>query len=88
MVDKVVSSGALALVSEALFAKKFWELMVRLEVASLVSGNTIGCLLEEKAIRDKSKRVCTSHRSVILKEKLLGRKIKKSGAISKVFVTA
>ncbi|XP_044320772.1 subtilisin-like protease 4 [Triticum aestivum] len=68
----VVSSGALALVSEALFAKKFWELMVRLEVASLVSGNTIGCLLEEKAIRDKSKRVCTSHRFDVQKEKPFG----------------
>uniref|UniRef100_R7W8T8 Subtilisin-like protease n=1 Tax=Aegilops tauschii TaxID=37682 RepID=R7W8T8_AEGTA len=68
----VVSSGALALVSEALFAKKFWELMVRLEVASLVSGNTIGCLLEEKAIRDKSKRVYTSHRFDVQKEKPFG----------------
>ena len=62
--------------------------MAILEFANPRSSKIAGFLPKEEAIRDKSKRVCTSHRSVILKEKLLGRKIKKSGAIFYVFVTA
>lgn len=47
--DGVVACSALAHISEALFAKRFRELIARLEVGSHGSGKTVSCPLKEKA---------------------------------------
>lgn len=56
--DEVVASGALAPICDAIFARKFQELIARLEVANPGSRKTVGCLLKEKDIVDKRKRLC------------------------------
>jgi hypothetical protein len=65
--------GALAPVPGALFAqKKFCYYLTSLEADDPGSGKTIGCLLKERPIRNKSKKVCSGS---------LKRKSKKSHAL-------
>ncbi|KAM0842137.1 hypothetical protein ACQ4PT_058538 [Festuca glaucescens] len=73
--DEVVASSALPPIPGALFAKKLCDFHVSLEADDPGSGKTIGCLLKEREMRNKSKEG-----SRILKEKSFKSKIKKSGA--------
>jgi hypothetical protein len=79
----VVASGVVAPIPGALFAKKFYDFLVNLEADDPGSGKTIGCLLKEREMRNKSKVG-----SGILKEKSFKSKIKKSGASKKASTTA
>ena len=69
--DVVVAPKAMARVPGALIAKEICDFLATLDAANPGSGKTVGCPLKEKAMRDKSKRVCGSHRSGIPKEKSL-----------------
>ena len=64
------------LAPEALLAKKLCDFLVNLEADDPGSGKTIGCLLKERAIRRKGKKVGSG----IPKEKSFKSKTKKSGA--------
>jgi hypothetical protein len=84
-VDVDVSMPSLlAPVPGALFARKFCEFLARLEADDPGSGKTIGCLLEEGAIRNKCKNVGSS----VLEEKSSKRKSKKSGSTRKASTSA
>ena len=52
-----MASRALSPVPGALFAKKLCDFLVSLEADDPGSGKTIGCLLKERAIRNKSKNL-------------------------------
>jgi hypothetical protein len=80
----VVVSGVVAPIPGALFAKKLYDFLVCLEADDPGSGKTIGCLLKEREMRNKSKKVG----SVNPKEKSSKSKIKKSGALKKASTTA
>lgn len=86
MSNEVLASVVSSRIYEALLAKKFQQLIAILEVANRGSGKMIGCLQKEKAVRDKSKRICTSHRSDTLKEKSFRSKSRKCGAIGKASI--
>jgi hypothetical protein len=81
---EVIMSNALAQVPSALFARKLCNYLINLEADDPGSGKTIGCLLDERAIRNKSKKVGSS----ILKEKSFKSKSKKSGSLRKAYVAA
>ncbi|XBI96188.1 hypothetical protein VPH35_032508 [Triticum aestivum] len=85
--DMVVAPRALARVPGALIAKEICHFLATLDAANPGSGKTIGCLLKEKAIRDK-KSGGASSRPVVLKEKSNKCRTKKSGAIEKASVIA
>jgi hypothetical protein len=85
--DVVVASKASTPVPGALLAKEICDFLVALEAADPGSGKTIGCLLKEKAIRDK-KRGGASSRPIILKEKSDKCRSKKSDAIRKASAVA
>jgi hypothetical protein len=82
-VENVVASGVVAPITGALFAKKLYDFLVNLEADDPGSGKTIGFLLKEREMRNKSKVG-----SGILKEKSFKSKIKKSGASKKASTTA
>jgi hypothetical protein len=65
-------------------ARKFCDFLARLEADDPGSGKTIGCLLEERAIRNKCKNVGSS----VLEEKSSKRKSKKSGSTRKASTSA
>jgi hypothetical protein len=80
----VVTSGIVAAIPRALFAKKLIDLLVGLETDDPRSGKTIGYLLEEREMRNKSKKVGSG----ILMDKSFKIKTKKCGALNKAYVTA
>jgi hypothetical protein len=80
----VVASGVVAPIPGALFAKKFYDFLTNLEADDPGSGKTIGCLLKEREMRNKNKKVGSS----IPKEKSFKSKIKKGGAFNKASMTA
>jgi hypothetical protein len=82
--SNVVVSGVVAPIPGALFAKKLYDFLVCLEADDPGSGKTIGCLLKEREMRNKSKKVGF----VNPKEKSSKSKIKKSGALKKASTTA
>ena len=84
MADKVVASGALESVLGTLFAKKLCDFLVSLEVDDPGSSKTIGCLLKEREIKSKRKKVGSG----ILKERSLKSKIKKIGVSRKASAAA
>lgn len=85
--DEVVVSGALAPVPGAPFTKEICDFLATLDLLNLDrSGKMIGCLLKEKAIRDKSNRGGASSRLVISKEKSDKCRIKKSSGRGKASV--
>jgi hypothetical protein len=65
-------------------ARKLYNFIASLEADDPGSGKTIGCLLEERALRNKSKKVGCS----ILKEKSFKGIKKKSGSARKASATA
>lgn len=67
------------------FISKVCNFLTSLEVANPESGKTKGCLLKEKAIKDRSKNGGTNHRPAILKEKSSMSKSMKGGTKGKVF---
>jgi hypothetical protein len=75
MDDEVVVSDALAHVPRAMFAEKFCDFLTNLEADDLGSGKTIGCLLNERAMRREL--AIKKARSSILKENLSRAKAKK-----------
>jgi hypothetical protein len=81
---EVAMSRALAQVPSALFARKLCDFLINLEADDPGSGKMIGCLLDEWAIRDRSKKAGSS----ILKEKSFKSKSKKSGSMKKAYVAA
>ena len=85
--DVVVAPRAMARVPRALIAKEICDSLATLDVANPGSGKTIGCLLKEKANRDK-KSGGASSRPVVLKEKSNKCRSKKSGAIGKASTIA
>jgi hypothetical protein len=76
---KVVASSVLAPVPGALFAKKLYDFLVNLEADDPGSGKTIGCLLNEREMRNRSKKVSVG----IPKERSTKSKIKKGVASRK-----
>jgi hypothetical protein len=70
---EVVAFGVLAPVLGALFTKNLCDFLTNLEDDDLESGKTIGCLLKEREMRNKSKKVVLG----ILKERSSKSKIKK-----------
>jgi hypothetical protein len=78
----VVASTIVAPIPGALFAKKLIDFLVCLEADDPGSGKTIGCLLKEREMRNKSKKVGSG----IMKEKSFKSKIKKNGALKKASV--
>jgi hypothetical protein len=60
MGNEVVVSGALVQVPRTIFARKLYDFIASLEVDDPGSGNTICCLLEERALRNKSKKMGSS----------------------------
>ena len=71
----------------ALIAKEICDFLATLDAANPESGKTVGCLLKEKAIKDK-KSGGASSRPVVLKVKSSKCKSKKSGAIEKASTVA
>ena len=55
--DEVVASRASTPIPGALFAKKLCDFLVRLEADDPGFGKTIGCLLKERKIKRKGKKV-------------------------------
>ena len=86
--DKVVAAGVLSHVPVAAFAQKLCDFIASLKGDSPGFGKTIGCLLMEKAFRDKSKKGGASHQSSFRKEKSFKNKIKKSGVTRKASAAA
>jgi hypothetical protein len=82
--EEVVVSGALAQVPGAIFARKLYDFLINLEADDPGSGKMIGCLLDEREIRNNSKKVGSS----VLKEKSFKGKTKKSGSTRKAYVAA
>ena len=78
MADKIVVAGVLVPNPGVLLATKICEFLANLDSEN--SGKTIGCLLEEKALREKHKKGGANSRSGILKEKSCRRKSKKDSA--------
>jgi hypothetical protein len=79
----VVTSGVVAPIPGALFAKKLYDFLINLEADDPGSGKTIGCLLKEWEMTNKNKKVGSD----IPKEKSFKSKIKKSGAFKKASMT-
>ena len=78
MADKIVVAGVLVPNPGVLLATKICEFLANLNSEN--SGKTIGCLLEEKALREKHKKGGANSRSGILKEKSCRSKSKKDSA--------
>ncbi|XBH76094.1 hypothetical protein VPH35_102790 [Triticum aestivum] len=78
MADKIVVAGVLVPNPGVLLATKICEFLANLDSEN--SGKTIGCLLEEKALREKHKKGGANSRSGILKEKSCRSKSKKDSA--------
>ena len=84
MGDEVVACGALESVPGSLFAKNLCDFLVSLGVDDPWSGMTIGCLLKEREIKSKSKKVGSG----TLKERSLRSKINKIGVSRKASAAA
>ncbi|XBH92670.1 hypothetical protein VPH35_083748 [Triticum aestivum] len=76
--DKIVVAGLLVPNPGVLLATKICEFLANLDSEN--SGKTIGCLLEEKALREKHTKGGANSRSGILKEKSCRSKSKKDSA--------
>jgi hypothetical protein len=85
--DVVDTSTAVARVPGSLVAKEICDVLATLAAAIPGSSKTIGCLLKEKAIRDKSKKGGAIPRLVTMVKSNKCRR-KKSGAIEKVYAVA
>jgi hypothetical protein len=81
---KVVASSVLAPIPGALCAKKFYDFPVNLEPDDPGSGKTIGCLLKEREMRNKRKKVVFD----IPKERSTKSKVKKGVASRKASAAA
>jgi hypothetical protein len=79
--DVVATSSAAARVPGSLVAKEICDFFATLAAANPGSSKTIGCLLNEKANRDKSKKGGTMKNSNKCRRK-------KSGAMEKVYAVA
>jgi hypothetical protein len=84
--NSVFPSGILALsvLSSGILAIRSYDFLINLEADDPGSGKTIGCLLDEREIRNNSKKVGSS----VLKEKSFKGKTKKSGSTRKAYVAA
>ena len=76
--EDIVVAGVVVPNPGALFAAKLCDFLAELDADK--SGKTIGCLLKEKALRDKCKKGGINPRPGILKEKSSRTKSKKDGA--------
>ena len=80
--DEVMPSRTLPPIPGAFFAKKLCDFLASLEADELGSGKTIGCLLKEREIRRKTKKVGSC------KEKPFKSKSKKIWASGKAHAVA
>jgi hypothetical protein len=88
VVDVLATFGVLARVHGSSVAKQICYFLTTLAAAKPSFSKTIGCLLQEKARRDKRKRGGTSPRLTTMSEKPNNCRSKKSGSKAKASVVA